>query len=224
MLVASGSYQRLYGGLTTRERGRGQFLQARQAEALQEQFRCREAQAAVCTGKFLHKLEISERHDEPALVGIEETVDFRLADWLPKGDAGEHFERRGRETRNLVRVVLFAQIVSQGLVVDFGSEKRNHSVDNSQLKAHKGELTVRESSAVINSTLLSAATAHIFCPHLFAVEFLKLFSQSVHRKAPVEKRNCTTVLAAISPSRRGQGKLKEKIPRSLLHRPEAARP
>jgi hypothetical protein len=102
MLVASGSYQRLYGDLTTRERGRGQFLQARQAEALQEQFRCREAQAAVCTGKFLHKLEISERHDEPALVGIEETVDFRLADRLPKGDAGEHFERGGRETRNPV--------------------------------------------------------------------------------------------------------------------------
>jgi hypothetical protein len=26
--------------------------------------------------------------------------------------------------------------------VDFGSKKRNHAVDNSQLKAHKGELTV----------------------------------------------------------------------------------
>jgi hypothetical protein len=93
-LVAS-SYQRFYDALTTQERSRGQFSETREAEALQERLGCREAQATVCTGKFLHKLEISERHDEPALVGIEETIDFRLADWQPKGDAGEHFERGG---------------------------------------------------------------------------------------------------------------------------------
>ena len=104
----SASYQRLYGGLTTRKRGGGQFLQARQAEALQEQFRCREAQAAVCTGKFLYKLEISKRHDEPTLVGIEEMIDFCLADRLPKRDAGKDFERRGCELRTSVCLVLFA--------------------------------------------------------------------------------------------------------------------
>ena len=30
--------------------------------------------------------------DGPALVGVEKLIDFRLADWLPKGDAGEHFK------------------------------------------------------------------------------------------------------------------------------------
>jgi hypothetical protein len=58
-----------------------------------------EAQSAVAPGKFLHKLQIPEFHDQPALVSAEKVVDFCLADWLLKGDAGEHFECRGRETR-----------------------------------------------------------------------------------------------------------------------------
>jgi hypothetical protein len=41
-----------------------------------------------------HKLEIAKFHNEPAFVGVEKPVDFRLADWLPKGDAGEHFKAR----------------------------------------------------------------------------------------------------------------------------------
>jgi hypothetical protein len=39
--------------------------------------------------QFLHKLEILKFHNESALVGVEKPVDFRLADWLSKGDAGE---------------------------------------------------------------------------------------------------------------------------------------
>ena len=63
---------------------------------------------AVATGEFLHKLEIAERHDKAALICVEEVVDFRLADRLLKGDAGEHFERRDRESRIRVRASLFA--------------------------------------------------------------------------------------------------------------------
>ena len=43
-------------------------------------------------GKFLHRVEIPKFCNEPTLVGIEEPVDFRLADWLFKGDTGEHLE------------------------------------------------------------------------------------------------------------------------------------
>ena len=35
---------------------------------------------AVGAGEFLHKLEIPKFHNEPALVGVEKSVDFRLAD------------------------------------------------------------------------------------------------------------------------------------------------
>jgi hypothetical protein len=42
-------------------------------------------------GEFLDKPEIPKCHNEPALVGVEKPVDFRLADWLPKGDARHHF-------------------------------------------------------------------------------------------------------------------------------------
>ena len=43
------------------------------------------------------ELEIPEFHGESALFGVEEPVDFRLADWLLKGDAGEHFKRSGAQ-------------------------------------------------------------------------------------------------------------------------------
>jgi hypothetical protein len=39
-------------------------------------------------------------------------------------------------------VVLFTQILSQGLVVHFGSEKRNYTVDNPKLKAYQREVAV----------------------------------------------------------------------------------
>ena len=40
---------------------------------------------AVGAGEFLHQLEIPKFHNEPALVGVEKPVDFRLADWLLTG-------------------------------------------------------------------------------------------------------------------------------------------
>jgi hypothetical protein len=40
------------------------------------------AQPAVGTGEFFHKLEIPKSDDQPALVGVEKLVYFRLADWL----------------------------------------------------------------------------------------------------------------------------------------------
>jgi len=92
------------------ERGRGKIPQACQAKALQKGFRCGEVQTAIGGGEFLYKLEIPEFHHEAALVDVEETVDFRLADWLLKGDAGEHFECRGREIKICARSALFAQI------------------------------------------------------------------------------------------------------------------
>ena len=124
-----------------------QFAQPRETKALQKCLRRSEAQTAVATGKFLHKLEIAECHDEAALVGVEKAVDFRLTDRLLKGDAGEHFEGRGREFKISARAALFAQICGQRLVVDLCSQKRNHPVDNSELKADKGELPVAGNAA-----------------------------------------------------------------------------
>ena len=93
--------------MTIRERGRGQFAQARQSEALQEHFSRRKAQPTIGAGEFLYELETAKRRDESPLVGIEEPVDFRLTDWLLECDAGEHFERGCRETRDAVASVLF---------------------------------------------------------------------------------------------------------------------
>ena len=62
----------------------GQFAQARQSEALQERLRRRKTQPTVGASEFLHKFEIPKFHNEPALVGVEKAVDFRLADCLPK--------------------------------------------------------------------------------------------------------------------------------------------
>jgi hypothetical protein len=66
------------------ERGRGKLSKACQAKALEKAFRCRKAETAVGTCEFLHKLEIAHFDDEPALVGIEKLVDFRLIDRLLK--------------------------------------------------------------------------------------------------------------------------------------------
>jgi hypothetical protein len=40
-------------------------------------------------------LKVPECDDEAALIGVEEPVNFRLADRLLKGDIGEHFESGG---------------------------------------------------------------------------------------------------------------------------------
>ena len=45
-------------------------MQTCEPKALQKCFSCRKAQPAVATCEFLHKLEIAEFHDEPALVGV----------------------------------------------------------------------------------------------------------------------------------------------------------
>lgn len=129
------------GGLP-RQRSRRQFPHTYRAETLQEFLvvakRSRPS-APANSSKSFRSLSLTT---SPRLSASKKPVDFRLADWLLERNAGKHFECGGRETRNPVRFVLFAQIVGQGLIVDFGSEKRNYSVDNSQLKAHKGELTV----------------------------------------------------------------------------------
>ena len=103
---------------------------------------CGEAQPPVDAGEFLHKLEIAELHNEPALVGVEKLVDFRLADWLPKGDAGEHFKARRCHVKISARATLFAHIGGQRLIFDPASEQRNHPVENAELKADRGELAV----------------------------------------------------------------------------------
>jgi hypothetical protein len=94
--------------LIVRKRDRGQFAQTRETKALQERSSRRKAQATVGASEFLYELEIAKRHDESALVGVEEPVDFRLADRLPERNAGKHFERGGREMRTPVCSSLFA--------------------------------------------------------------------------------------------------------------------
>src|ERR1700752_1264516 len=98
-----------YDALTIRERGCGQFSQAGQSEALQERFRCRKAQPTVGAGEFLNKFEIPKFHNEPTLVGVEEAINFCLADRLLKGDAGEQLEGCAREAGMLARDVLLTQ-------------------------------------------------------------------------------------------------------------------
>ena len=50
---------------------------------------------AISPCELLQKLEIPEFDDKPALVGIEKPVDFRLTDWLLRGNAQKDFERGG---------------------------------------------------------------------------------------------------------------------------------
>jgi hypothetical protein len=57
---ANCSYQGFCGRWDSRQRGRGQFLQAYEAKALQERLRCHKAQPTVGTGKFLHDLKLLE--------------------------------------------------------------------------------------------------------------------------------------------------------------------
>ena len=128
--------------MITRQRGRGRFPQTCETEALQECFRCGEAQPAVGAGEFLHQLEIPKLDDQPPLIGIEKEIDFRLADRLPKGDAREHFKGSCCQLKICARATLFAHIRSQRLIFDPGSQQGNYPVENPQLKADKGELAV----------------------------------------------------------------------------------
>ena len=117
------------------ERGRGKIPQACQAKALQKGFRCRKAQTTVGTGELLHKLEIPEFHHEAALVDVEETVDFRLADRLLKCNAGEHFERVAVVSPEFPFAPLCSlKYAAMALLRTSRVEKGNHSVDNPKLK------------------------------------------------------------------------------------------
>jgi len=176
-------YQWFYGRSITRQQGRGQFLQACEPEALQERLRCGKAQPAVVTGELFDEHEIPEFHDECALVGIEEVIDFCLANRLLKGDAGEHFECRGRDARILAPKVLFTQIRSQCLVVDLRSEKRNHPVDNSELKADQGELPVAGQQRGYQFHVTQRRHGSRFRADLLPEEFPELLTQSVDREA-----------------------------------------
>ena len=93
-------------------------------------------------GEFLHKFQIPEFHNEATLVGVEKLVDFRLPDWLPKGDAGEHFKGPCCQLKICARATLFAHIGGQRLIFDPASQQRNHPVENPKLKADKAELAV----------------------------------------------------------------------------------
>ena len=95
------------GGLAKKEAAANSCKLAR-PKRCKKVLRCGEAQTAVCPCEFLHKPEIAERHDKAALISVEKVVDLRLTDRLLKGDSGEHFERRGRESRIRARASLFA--------------------------------------------------------------------------------------------------------------------
>jgi hypothetical protein len=81
----------------------------------------------------------------------------------------------------------FTHVGAQRLVFDPGRKQGNHPIENPQLKTDKGEIQLKEMSAVIPPP-----------------STVKLF--------PVAKRSCTTALAAISPtlSRFGRTWLMEK--------------
>jgi hypothetical protein len=99
----------------------------------------RKAQAAVGTGKFLHKLEIPQFDHQRPLIGVEKEVDFRLADWLLKGDARQHLEGRRCHFKIPARsAILLAQICGQGFAVDFCSQERNHPVENPPTEGRQG--------------------------------------------------------------------------------------
>jgi hypothetical protein len=57
------------------------------------------------------------------------------------------------------RSALFTHVGAQRLVFDPGRKQGNHPIENPQLKTDKGEIQLKEMSAVINFTLSSAATA-----------------------------------------------------------------
>ena len=80
---------------------------------------------------------------------------------------------------SLARAALFAPLSGQGLVIELGSQERNHSISNSQPKAKE---PVQERSVVINSTLLSAATARFFCADLLTKTFPQLSPSPYERE------------------------------------------
>jgi hypothetical protein len=70
-------------------------------------------------------------------------IDFRLADWLLKGNAGEHFKGRRCHLKVCARTTLFAHIGGQRLVFDPGRQERNDPVGDAKLKADKAELAAK---------------------------------------------------------------------------------
>jgi hypothetical protein len=142
--------------------------------------RCKNAsvvakQPAVGAGEFLHKLEIPKFHNQSALVGIEKPVDFRLADWLPKGDAREHFKARRCHLKISARAALFAQICGQGLVFDLASEERNHPVNDPQLETDRGELPAAGEERRDEFYVIERGHGSHFHADLLTIKFAQLF-------------------------------------------------
>jgi hypothetical protein len=67
--------------------------------------------------------------------------------------------------------------------VDLGSEKRNHPVDNSELKADKGELPVAGQQRGNEFHIAERCDGAQFRADLLPEEFPELLAQSVHREA-----------------------------------------
>jgi hypothetical protein len=67
--------------------------------------------------------------------------------------------------------------------VNLRSEKGHHSIDNSQLKAHKGELTVAGQQRGNQLHVTERRHGPHFCADLLPEKFPELFAQSVHREA-----------------------------------------
>ena len=110
------------------------------AESLHEHFGCGEARAAVGAGKSLQSLKSRRFTTSPRLSASKR---WSISAWLigsPKGDAGQHLE--GRKIKTPASRALFAQLCGQCLVVDLCSEKRNHRINNPQLKTSKSQLLV----------------------------------------------------------------------------------
>jgi hypothetical protein len=87
--------------------------------------------------------------------------------------------------------------------VDLGSEKRNHPVDNSELKADKGELPVAGQQRGNEFHIAERCDGAQFRANLLLCrKNSRSFSRSPStvKLFPVEKRSCTAALAAISPT------------------------
>ena len=108
---------------------------------MQKGLRGREAQAAVVTGKFFHEPKIAQLHDEPALIRREEAVDFRLANRLLKGDAGERFERSCHFKISALAPLCSLKYCASALLY-LCSAEGNHPIDNPQLEASEAKAPV----------------------------------------------------------------------------------
>ena len=197
------SNQRLWRGVLSgsgRERGRGQFHQARQSEALKNASVVVKRRGPSDPANSFTSLRSRSLTTRPRLSASKEVINLRLASWLLKSDAREHFEGRRCEIKTPARNALLAQIYGQSPIVNLCRHERNHAVDNPQLKADKGQLSVAGKEG--GYQLHVAKRRH--GPHSARTSCRKnsrSFSRSPStvKLLPIEKRNCTTALGAISP-------------------------